>query len=203
MTTKTCTKCGEEKCEEDFSFQSKKHGLRQKHCKVCASEAQKRWREDNRVRARTAAREAYKKKVIEAKGAPPREYKQNGVASYRSKGVFTRNKHLNNLFSKLPAEIQDACEAFYRICTVMNKVAGSRTYHVDHIVPINGENISGLHVPWNLRITFASENIDKSNKLIPEYWDDSVPTNIEDYVHDVSTLPTFVDWERARWPLDK
>jgi len=39
---------------------------------------------------------------------------------------------------------------------------------VDHIIPIKGKNVSGLHVPWNLRIIPYKENASKGNKLIPE-----------------------------------
>jgi hypothetical protein len=41
-------------------------------------------------------------------------------------------------------------------------------HQVDHIIPLRGEWVSGLHVPENLRVISAAENARKKNAFLPE-----------------------------------
>jgi hypothetical protein len=57
----------------------------------------------------------------------------------------------------------DAIKAIYREAEMVSR--RTRTpHHVDHIVPLKGANVCGLHVEYNLQILPAAENVKKSNK---------------------------------------
>ena len=94
------------------------------------------WQQANRERIREYQRNYYKGKY---KG-------RNGIYATRLSQRTLPNENLSII------------KEFYSKCPI--------GYEVDHIIPLNGKNVSGLHTITNLQYLKASDNRRKSNKTI-------------------------------------
>ena len=124
-----------------------------------AKAAGRRYYERNRaeVIARAQSRPA------EVKRAYKQLYKQNNPDLYKALTSFRRKRNQQATPKWLSYTQKKEIRSLYVIAQTTSKITGIR-YVVDHIIPINGEDVCGLHVPWNLRVITQEENLIKSNK---------------------------------------
>jgi len=93
-----------------------------------------------------------------------KEHRDKNPSLYK-KLAAERKKSVRKAKPKwLSKEQEEQIRKIYAKAQVKTAVEGIE-YHVDHIVPLRGKNVCGLHVPWNLRVIEAKENLSKNNKL--------------------------------------
>lgn len=126
-----------------------------------AKAAAKRYYEKNRqaVIARAAARPTEEKRRLQA------EYKNRNVDVVRADTSVRKRRHREATPKWLtPAERLQMRDLYVQARKLTELTRGR--YVVDHIVPLRGESVCGLHVPWNLRVITQEENLKKSNKHV-------------------------------------
>jgi hypothetical protein len=92
-------------------------------------------------------------------------WKERNPTWVRADTKARRRKHRQATPPWLTRKQKSEIRQLYQIAITMTKTTGE-PYVVDHIIPLRGEDVCGLHVPWNLRVVTREENLRKSNKHV-------------------------------------
>ena len=143
---KRCSKCKKHLTLNWFtSRKERKSGLRSS-CRICNNTRKSLWHQRNKQKV-------YLDLQMWRKNNPDKLKRQLAI-----------RRAVNKIHQPLWLSEWDlfVMEEIYDLCRLKSKHLGQK-YHVDHIVPLQGKNVSGLNVPWNLRIIPAIDNMRKNN----------------------------------------
>lgn len=129
-------------------------------CCICSDAKLARWCEANKEKRAEQTRNWWKNNPHKNYLKVRKWQIENpaGVAAHKAARRAARN-------GATPSWVDiKAVNLFYKQCREISDETGI-PHHVDHIVPLRGKLVSGLHVPWNLQIIPAKENLVKANKF--------------------------------------
>lgn len=94
-----------------------------------------------------------------------KEYQLNNLPKYAQISGKRRAAKLQRTPKWLDKLQLEHIQMFYDSAATLTKELNIK-FEVDHIVPLQGDNVSGLHVPWNLQVITKTENLRKSNRSL-------------------------------------
>ena len=131
-------------------------------CIECGNEHDRNWYK-NKPEKRIATASKWNKENKQKHKEHLKNWKKNNVALVNISTTKRRIARLQRTPFWLNAGQEFEMECIYKYCAALRSVG--LDYEVDHMVPLQGKTVSGLHVPWNLQILTASENAAKGNRL--------------------------------------
>jgi 5-methylcytosine-specific restriction endonuclease McrA len=91
-----------------------------------------------------------------------KKYAENNKGKILARVRVYKIQKLKRTPGWLSKEQKKQIEEFYILAKELQWLS-DEPLQVDHIIPLRGKNVSGLHVPWNLQILPSSANRKKSN----------------------------------------
>jgi hypothetical protein len=175
VSTKACCACKTER-EQTPEYKAAKAAYAKKPEAKAARAAYAKANPEKEA-ARQAAH--YKKNADKIAARAAAHYKKNAdkiaakQAAYRAANPHLRAaKTAQRRAAKLKATPawanRQAIKKIYDDCAFVSRVTGEK-HHVDHTYPLQSDWVCGLHVPFNLQILTAKENLTKSNKLLEQF----------------------------------
>ena len=95
-----------------------------------------------------------------------KKWKQENVGKVRANTAKRRLAKMHRTPAWLSLDDHWMIEQAYEIAALRTTMFGF-AWHVDHIIPLQGELASGLHVPFNLQVIPGIDNVRKANKYLP------------------------------------
>lgn len=96
--------------------------------------------------------------------AKKRQYQKENLPVYAQINAKRKAEKLKRTPSWLTPDDYWLMRQAYELAALRTKVLGF-SWHVDHVIPLQGKTVSGLHVPSNLQVIPAVSNRSKSNKF--------------------------------------
>jgi hypothetical protein len=136
-------------------------------CMQCTRDFHKKIRETFPV-AHSDKKKASYERTKEKHLAQKRVYRQTNKAKVNALAKAYKVRKKNRIPKWVDKDHMWLIKEAYELAQLRTKQFGF-SWHVDHIVPIQGELVSGLHVIENLQVIPAIENIKKKNKFEVDY----------------------------------
>lgn len=173
---KLCTKCGVEQSTDNFHKGKRYVGGLRTWCKQCMAAYKQQYRDENRERLLAQQRQydavhnplrkeyfqqryVLNKADIDAKTAT---YRRNNLAQHAAKEARRRSSKAARTPAWLDKDDLWMIEQAFELAALRTNIFGF-AWEVDHVLPLQGKYVSGLHTPLNLQVIPAQQNRRKNN----------------------------------------